>query len=98
MVRSTFVGEWPHLPRRPVHQGNVVHRGFLWLGVQRDGLPVGRPSWAFFANLGSVAQVYHLAAVTRDCENIPQFVSARVLLKDDPLAVRRPSFAILPFV
>src|SRR5438128_12603121 len=70
----------------------------LYRGKTRLSLPVGRPSWALFANLGSVAQVDHLAAAARDGENIPQFVSSLVLLKHDPLAVRRPDFSVLSFV
>src|SRR4029077_14752425 len=33
-----------------------------------------------------------------DGEDIPQLVSGSVLLKEDPLAVGRPGFAILPLV
>ena len=98
VVRSIFVSEQRHLARRPIHQRNVVNRRFLGLVVQGDGLAVGRPARVLFTNFGSVGQIDGFTALARNGEDVPEFVAARILLKQDPLAIRRPSRAVLSVI
>src|SRR5206468_10370049 len=73
MVRCAFVSERRYLASTPIHQLNVIHGSFFWLGVEGDCLPVGRPARALFANLRSIGQVDYFTTVTRDSKDVPQF-------------------------
>src|SRR6266851_4574748 len=86
------------LPRLPIQQRDVVNRRILGLESECDGLAVMRPEGAFFANIRSVCQVYSLAPFAGHGEQVPQFVSATVLLIHDPLAIRRPRGAVLTII
>src|SRR5438094_4178902 len=82
----------------PVKQRNVVESGILRLVSESDYFSAVRPKRTLFADVWRVGQVDDGAAVTRDGVEVPHFISGAVLLKEDPLAVRRPRGCVLPVI
>src|SRR5438874_7831218 len=98
MVLTLLVGQFTDRFGVPINKGNIVEGGIFRLVPEDDHLSAMRPERTFFADLWCVSQVNDCAAVTRDSVQVPHFVATAVLLKDDPLAIRRPSGSVLPVI
>src|SRR3954467_9605043 len=82
----------------PIQEGDIVESRIFRFVAESDYFSAVRPQRTLFADVWCVGQVDDSAAITRDSVQVPHFVATAVLLKDDPLAVRRPRGSVLSVI